>query len=222
MIPAAPDSLWRNAPVFVSLCCDVTRVATAPEPRSDFGAGKGRVKQKSTIRFPNVVATWLKQRYIGGESCKRVRLSSPMSPHAISNLRIPVNGDDDKVELKENGMEDDDNTDDDDKLNYNLLISRPKLLHFISNNFVCKECWGKIRVRDTLVEQIGWASNGFFSCGEKKCVANDQILANQSKMEASGRFRRKHPELPHHLGDYDINRQVVLACQMSGGGARQA
>ncbi len=71
---------------------------------------------------------------IGGRSRKRVRLSSPMSPHAISNLRAPIDDDDgDEVEL------------DGDKLNFNLLIPQPKLLRFIYNNFVCKECGGKIR-----------------------------------------------------------------------------
>jgi hypothetical protein len=141
---------------------------------------------------------------IGGRSRKRVRLSSPMSPHAISNLRAPIDDDDgDEVEL------------DGDKLNFNLLIPQPKLLHFIYNNFVCKECGGKISDRNIVVERIGCASNVFFTCGGSSCAANDKILANQSKKEASGLYRRKHRELPRHLGDYNINRQVVLACQMS-------
>jgi hypothetical protein len=31
--------------------------------------------------------------------------------------------------------------------------------------------------------------------------------------EASGKFRKKHPELPAALSDYNIDRQVALACQ---------
>ena len=40
--------------------------------------------------------------------------------------------------------------------------------------------------------------------------------------EMSNTFRRYHPNLPSELGDYEINRQVVLACQQSGGGGRMA
>jgi hypothetical protein len=53
-------------------------------------------------------------------------------------------------------------------------------------------------------------------------MAKDSILSRPSTKESSGKFRQKHPELPEDLGNYDINRQVVLACQMSGGDACMA
>jgi hypothetical protein len=41
-------------------------------------------------------------------------------------------------------------------------------------------------------------------------------------MEASGKFRNEHPPAPGALNDYTINREVLLACHQSGGGARMA
>jgi hypothetical protein len=49
-----------------------------------------------------------------------------------------------------------------------------------------------------------------------------KVLSKPSMKEASGKFRKKHPKLPAALSDYNINRQVVLTCQQSGGGARIA
>jgi hypothetical protein len=40
--------------------------------------------------------------------------------------------------------------------------------------------------------------------------------------DVSGSYKRYHPDLPSYLGDYAINRQIVLACQLSGGGGRMA
>jgi hypothetical protein len=47
-------------------------------------------------------------------------------------------------------------------------------------------------------------------------------LARQSTKEAPGQFKKKRPELAFFLGNYDINRQLILACQQSGGGSRMA
>ena len=73
-----------------------------------------------------------------------------------------------------------------------------------------------------VVDRVGCACNLFWNCGKKGCLASGKILSRVSTVETSGKFKRKHPELPSALGDYDINRQVVLACQQSGGGARMA
>jgi hypothetical protein len=43
-------------------------------------------------------------------------------------------------------------------------------------------------------------------------------MSKPSTKEALGKFKKKHPELPSFLGDYNINRQIMLACQQSGGG----
>jgi hypothetical protein len=48
-------------------CCDITRVATAPEPRSNFSAGERRDEQKSTIRFPNVFSNLAKTAFLSKE-----------------------------------------------------------------------------------------------------------------------------------------------------------
>jgi hypothetical protein len=38
----------------------------------------------------------------------------------------------------------------------------------------------------------------------------------------SGEFSKTYPELPVPIGDYDINKQVVLVCQQAGGGSQMA
>jgi hypothetical protein len=49
-----------------------------------------------------------------------------------------------------------------------------------------------------------------------------EILAKKATTEVSGEFRKTYPGLPSAIGDYGINRQVVLACQQTGGGLRMA
>jgi hypothetical protein len=48
-------------------------------------------------------------------------------------------------------------------------------------------------------------------------MAGAQILAKKPTKEVSGQFRTLHPDLPAAIGDYDINWQLVLACQQTGG-----
>jgi hypothetical protein len=49
-----------------------------------------------------------------------------------------------------------------------------------------------------------------------------EILAKKATTEVSGEFRKTYPDLPLAIGNYDINRKVVLACQQMGGGSRMA
>jgi hypothetical protein len=54
------------------------------------------------------------------------------------------------------------------------------------------------------------------------CGLHAEILAKKATMEVSGEFRKTYPDLPSAIGDYNINRQVVLACQQTGGGLQMA
>jgi hypothetical protein len=150
---------------------------------------------------------------------KRARLSSPISSHAIHDVEQEVQSDHESdhadvvdVEGKAYASIQD----------YNILIPQLSFLKFISDNFNCKHCNGKFRQRTILVDKIGLASNVFWKCPNKSCLGAATILAPTCQKEATGKFRRRHPTTPRALGDYAINRQVVLACQQSGGGARMA
>jgi hypothetical protein len=124
---------------------------------------------------------------------KGVRLSSPMSPHAIQKLRIPdadvengvdaiIIASDVKVELKTNVDDDDDNDDLPDVLasirsQYNVLIPQNHLVNFISGNFVCKLCKATIRKRELSFDRVGITCNMFWSCSSMICQASAKILA---------------------------------------------
>jgi hypothetical protein len=54
------------------------------------------------------------------------------------------------------------------------------------------------------------------------CGLHAEILAKKATTEVSGEFQKTYPGLPSSIGDYDINRQVVLACQQTGGGSQMA
>ncbi len=107
-------------------------------------------------------------------------------------------------------------------LGSNVLIPEEDLSRFITDNFVCKDCASPVNERSIITIRVGCACNLYWSCDRKNCDASASILAKQSTNEASGQFKKKRPELAACLGDYDINRQVVLACQQSGGGSRMA
>jgi hypothetical protein len=105
-------------------------------------------------------------------SPKRVRLSSPITQHAVPNVRTrPVTGEE---------------------------------------------------VESILVDKIGFASNVSWHCSNEACPGQALIRATTCQVEASGKCQQKNPTTPGALSDYAINRQVVLACQQSGGGARMA
>jgi hypothetical protein len=152
---------------------------------------------------------------------KRAGLSAPIGPHAINNV-----GRDEASEFMEEVESDDDEEDSDGiasglNENYNLLIPQLSFQKFISENFCCKHCHGEFRGdQSVLVDKIGFASNVFWACPNKDCASSASIPAPTCQIKASGKFRRKHPTTPVALSDYTINRQVVLACQQSGGSAR--
>jgi hypothetical protein len=107
--------------------------------------------------------------------------------------------------------------------NYNLLIPQLSFQKFISENFCCKYCHEDFRGnRSILVDKIGFASNVFWACPNKDCASSASILAPTCQIEASDKFRKKHPTTPAALSDYATNREVLFACQQSGGGARMA
>jgi hypothetical protein len=174
---------------------------------------------------------------------KRTRLSSPMAAHAISELRQLVDednddedDDEDEEEVEYDDDEDDEEVDECDavestgikatvnptNLGSNVLIPEEDLSRFITENFVCKGCESPINERSIVTVRVGCACNLYWNCDGKNCDATASILAKQSTNAASGQFKKKRPELATYLGDYDINRQVVLACQQSGGGSRMA
>jgi hypothetical protein len=189
--------------------------------------------------------------FSGEDNRKRLRLTSPMLPHAIATLRtstvevLSVGKEADtraemEVSAAENIIENEvaldhldglcenvnDEIDDDNEMplggGSNLLIPEIDFITFITNNFVCKSCNSGCWTRLFQTDKIGCATNIFWKCSNNLCEATGKILAKQSTKDISGKFRRKHKELPSALGDYDINRQVVLACQQSGGGAKMA
>jgi hypothetical protein len=157
----------------------------------------------------------------GSDLRKRARLSAPIGPHAINNFgRDEANEFMEEVELDDDGG---DGIASGVNENYNLLIPQLSFQKFISANFCCKHCHEEFRGdRSILVDKIGFASNVFWACPNKDCASSASILAPTCQIEASGKFWRKHPTTPAALSDYAINRQVVLACQQSGGGARMA
>ena len=82
--------------------------------------------------------------------CKRSRLSSPISPHEIANLRVGdgVEESDSNykvVESSDSCSDDDSFTEntvlpDSNMLDFNLLISKKDFATFVTQNFSCKQC----------------------------------------------------------------------------------
>jgi hypothetical protein len=84
---------------------------------------------------------------------------------------------------------------------YNLLIPQLHVLfYFISDN------------KEEFTTNQGRACNVFWRCSNNQCTGSGNVLAKASTKEASRKFWQRHPELPVALSDYNINRQVVLAC----------
>jgi hypothetical protein len=200
-----------------------------------------RPKAKSLLRSIGSTATFVSpsptsQGDTPSRERKRKRLSSPLSPHDISNLWDVV-----EVETvdEEECTADGDGTNDNEveseavtlgsgvdienlATSCNVLINESSFSTFIRDNFVCKHCLKGIQKQNLVNDRIGFASNIYWSCGTRDCPGSGNILSKPATKKLSGRYRRQHPEQPAELGDYDINRQVVLACQQSGGGARMA
>jgi hypothetical protein len=104
----------------------------------------------------------------------------------------------------------------------NLLISEKELNLFIRENFLCKLCHFRIKEVNLTSIKVGCASSIFWECCNPACDASDKIIPKKATQNVSETYQRWHPDVPACLGDYEINRQVVLACQMLGGGARMA
>jgi hypothetical protein len=188
----------------------------------------------------------------GGSIRLRLDLDSPMSPHAISSLRrtghtvntpimVETINEEDEEEEDDDELEDDMEDDDEDEveldveldeneekeeklesIDYNVLIPESDLNLFVTDNFVCKKCHAEIHEKDIVTYRIGCACNLFWDCSNPDCMSTGKILARTCTKDLSGKFQKKYPKLRNGLGDYDINRQIVLACQQSGGGARTA
>jgi hypothetical protein len=105
---------------------------------------------------------------------------------------------------------------------FNLLIPEQYFHTFIRENFICKNCDKPIKEKNIVSVHAGCACNVNWDCSMKDCNASASILVRQSTQETLGQFKKKCPELAACLGDYNINRQVILACQQSGGGSRKA
>jgi hypothetical protein len=101
---------------------------------------------------------------------------------------------------------------------FSYLIPVKDFNFFLRNNFSCKQC-GAPMVGSV---QVGCACNVFWKCSNMDCGFHAEILAKKATTEVSGEFRKTYPDLPLAIGDYDINRQVVLACQQTGGGSQMA
>ncbi len=105
--------------------------------------------KSSTVRRDVVTSTsWITP------SPKRVRLSSPITQHAVPSVST-------RLETGEEVESDDDlgGTVFAFTQDYNILIKQSSFLTFISDNFVCKHCKGGFRDQSILVDKIGFASN---------------------------------------------------------------
>jgi hypothetical protein len=104
----------------------------------------------------------------------------------------------------------------------NLLISEKELNLFIRENFLCKLCHFRIKEVNLTSIKVGCASSIFWECSNPAYDASDNSIPKKATQNVSETYHRWHPDVPACLGDYEINRQVVLTCQMLGGGARMA
>jgi hypothetical protein len=104
----------------------------------------------------------------------------------------------------------------------NLLLPEKDLTLFIRDNFSCNLCSHRIQEASLKTVKVGFACSLFWKCGNPSCDKSDNITAKTAVRDVSGSSKRYHPDLPSYLGDYTINRQIVLACQLSGGGGRMA
>jgi hypothetical protein len=109
-----------------------------------------------------------------------------------------------------------------DSPTFNLLISEKELNLFIRENFLCKLCHFRIKEVNLTPIKVGCASSIFWECFNPACDASDKIIPKKATRSVSETYQKLHPDVPACLGDYEINRQVVLACQMPGGSARMA
>jgi hypothetical protein len=156
-------------------------------------------------------------------------LSSPMYPHIITHLRDISDTDnesdensatDNKVWEREQVESNEEEVDETVVANNqlpiisgsNILIPELDISIFITYNFSCKLCEAPVQVPNLKSVKVGCACNLFWKCSNPKCDAK----------EVSGITKRYHPNVVGGLGNYDINQQIVLACQQSPSGGRMA
>jgi hypothetical protein len=105
---------------------------------------------------------------------------------------------------------------------FNYLIPVKDFRNFLRNYFSCKQCGARITETNLVSVQVGCACNVFWKCSNMDCGLHAEILAKKATTEVLGEFRKTYPDLPSAIGNYDINRQVILACQQTGGGSQMA
>jgi hypothetical protein len=105
---------------------------------------------------------------------------------------------------------------------FNYLIPVKDFNFFLRSNFSCKPCGAPITETNLVCVRVGCDCNVFWKCSNMDCGFHAEILAKKATTEVSGEFRKTYPDLPLAIGGYDINRQVVLACQQTGGGLQMA
>jgi hypothetical protein len=175
--------------------------------------------------------------------------SYPMSLHAIAQLRDLKSKEDEEGNLEtanqqrlQLGVEDQSDLDSDhnDEVKLeeesqftaevlcaesksNLLLPVKYVILFIRENFYCNLCSYRVKDASLKTVKVGFACSLFWKCSNPACDnKSDNIIAKRARTDLSRSYRRYHPDLPAFLGDYTINRQIVLECQLSGGVARMA
>jgi hypothetical protein len=103
-----------------------------------------------------------------------------------------------------------------------LHYSNSPPLVSISLCSVCKLCHFRIKEVNLTSIKVGWASSIFWECSNPACDASDNIIPKKATRNVFKTYQRWHPDAPACLGDYEFNSNVVLACQLLGGGARMA
>jgi hypothetical protein len=141
-------------------------------------------------------------------------LTSPRDDGSSCNEDEEVASDDESVTVESNVLSSDDDS--------NLVLEQKAFVQFVTDNFVCKQCSSCLKVPDLVTVRVGCASNVFWKCSSKYCGVGAAILAKQVSHEHTSTVKTNYNDISTNLGDYDINREVILACQMSGGGARMA
>jgi hypothetical protein len=158
--------------------------------------------------------------------------SSPMSSHAIAQLRDLESEEDEegnsetanqrRLQLGVDDKLDSDSDDNNeveleeesqftadivrDESTSNLLLPVKNLTLFIRENFSCHLCSYRVKDKSLQTVKVGFACSLFWKCSNPACDKSDNIIAKTARTDLSGSYRRYHPDLPAFLGDYTINR----------------
>jgi hypothetical protein len=104
----------------------------------------------------------------------------------------------------------------------NLLLPEKELNLFIRQNFCCKLRSNPVTEVDLTSVKAGCACSLFWKCSNSAYDASHKIIAKKATQDVSESYQRWHPDIPPCLSDYDINRQIVLLCQVSKGSVQMA